>query len=195
MFEELEIVDFDGDGNKDLILSAPNDATVTGGGGAVGVFLDLQYNERNFDEADLVLYGASSAGSLGTALAVQDEGDLDGDGFVDVVVSAPYSDFSGWTGAGQIYKWSKGIDFIDVDQDGFVDWQGGGVDCVDSNSSIFPSAEELLDNKIDDDCDGWVDDLVMIRPVRSWWVFEGEARGIFELDIFDFESGQVFSGF
>ncbi|OUR93337.1 hypothetical protein A9Q87_05155 [Flavobacteriales bacterium 34_180_T64] len=42
-------------------------------------------------------------------------------------------------------------DAIDVDNDNFAD----GCDCDDSNASINPNATEILDNDIDEDCDGF----------------------------------------
>jgi hypothetical protein len=47
-------------------------------------------------------------------------------------------------------------DLVDVDGDGFAGGPGG-VDCVDHNDSIFPSAVELADG-VDQDCDQVVDE-------------------------------------
>lgn len=58
---------------------------------------------------------------------------------------------------------------LDVDGDGFIDARiynvGGarGTDCDDTRWFIHPGAAELP-NKIDDDCDGVIDNLV-----GEWW--------------------------
>jgi hypothetical protein len=57
----------------------------------------------------------------------------------------------------------------DLDSDGFTDFRisnpGGasGDDCNDSEAGIRPDAQELP-NRIDDDCDGLVDNLI-----GTWW--------------------------
>ena len=61
------------------------------------------------------------------------------------------------------------IGALDVDGDGFIDDRifniGGarGTDCDDTRWFIHPGAAELP-NKIDDDCDGVIDNLV-----GDWW--------------------------
>lgn len=50
---------------------------------------------------------------------------------------------------------SLSVVFIDADNDGFFD----GEDCDDSNPDIYPGAEEIPNNGIDEDCDG--SDLVV----------------------------------
>lgn len=51
-------------------------------------------------------------------------------------------------------------DAVDMDGDGYFDLANVcmvGVDCDDNDASIHPSAAEICDNEIDDDCDALVD--------------------------------------
>lgn len=42
----------------------------------------------------------------------------------------------------------------DEDEDGYLDSHCGGDDCNDNNASIFPGAPEIIEDGIDQDCDG-----------------------------------------
>ncbi len=46
---------------------------------------------------------------------------------------------------------------VDADFDGFADEACGGTDCDDGNNEVYPGAEELCENGLDDDCDGATD--------------------------------------
>ncbi len=50
-----------------------------------------------------------------------------------------------------------GFDSDDLDGDGYSGWSAGGTDCVDRDDGIYPGAPEV-ENGIDDDCDGVVDE-------------------------------------
>ena len=52
---------------------------------------------------------------------------------------------------------------MDEDGDGFVDVFAGGVDCDDTDASIYPGQVEMTGNAIDDNCDGNIDDVVDTR--------------------------------
>jgi hypothetical protein len=51
-----------------------------------------------------------------------------------------------------------GIDGVDEDGDGIASEDSGGLDCDDTAASVFPDAEELI-NGVDDNCNGWVDEV------------------------------------
>jgi hypothetical protein len=73
--------------------------------------------------------------------------------------------------------------FQDLDGDGFggaiadCNYTGQTVlnsnDCDDNNSAIYPGATEIP-NGLDDDCDGIVDDSIMVSSVKS--IFPGEIQ-------------------
>jgi hypothetical protein len=42
----------------------------------------------------------------------------------------------------------------DKDADGFVSHEMGGLDCDDNNPEIYPGAPEIINDGIDQDCDG-----------------------------------------
>jgi len=54
----------------------------------------------------------------------------------------------------------------DLDGDGFTDINCGGEDCNDNDSSIFPGAEDLCDDGIDQDCDNAADDGCLAWEVQ-----------------------------
>jgi hypothetical protein len=104
--------------------------------------------------------------------------DLDGDGSVSALVGGDDCDDANpqrYPGATEIPNNEdedcdpQSIGRRDLDGDGFIDVNdsnpGGafGTDCNDSRPDIHPHAQELP-NRIDDDCDGLVDNLI-----GSWW--------------------------
>ena len=104
--------------------------------------------------------------------------DLDGDGFASVAAGGDDCDDANvgrYPGNYEIPNEededcdNTTIGFKDSDRDGFIDSRlsnpGGsfGLDCNDSEAGIRPDAQELP-NRIDDNCDGLVDNLI-----GSWW--------------------------
>ena len=182
--EKLLIEDRDGDGVSEVMISVPNSSSMVSGGGQVAIFEQIDLTETLISEADRFIQGVGTAGRLGSALAM---GDIDGDGEANLLISAPYQDAGSWSSAGQVFSWQLSVDFPDLDQDGFIDMEAGGIDCDDSESSIFPSAIEDASNGIDDDCDGIIDNTVQYREEEELWIYDAETQGIFETDSFDFE--------
>ena len=185
--EQILVGDRNSDGVSEVMVSVPNASALISGGGQIAIFEQIDFTETQVSDADRFLLGVGTAGRLGTALAL---GDVDGDGEANLLFSAPYQDAGGWYSAGQVFSWQSLADFPDVDQDGFIDMDAGGIDCDDSDASIFPSALENPSNGIDDDCDGLIDDLLQYRTQEELWIYDSEAGGIYQTDIFDFEGSQ-----
>ena len=83
--------DMDGDGLADLISGNPSDDTNASNAGIVYLVLGgVSGNPSLGGAADARLYGTESSGQFGWA--VDGLGDMDGDGFSDIVIGAPYQD-------------------------------------------------------------------------------------------------------
>jgi hypothetical protein len=120
--------DVNGDGYDDLVVGAPQE-----GNGTVHV-----YSGRN--GAQIWAFAGSAAGdTLGGAVA--GAGDVNGDGFADIIAGAPYGNdgatdngyarvYSGRTGA-LLYNWHGGsADHFGSSVDGAGDFTGDGFDDV-----------------------------------------------------------------
>ena len=80
--------------------------------------------------------------------------------------------------------------YIDTDSDGFGDsntlieactrpegYSENATDCEDGDASIFPSAPELCDNGIDNNCDGLIDDESAINRNTYYTDSDGDGFG------------------
>jgi hypothetical protein len=142
--------DVNGDGYGDFILGSPyNDE---GGQWAGQVYLllgrpSLWPAGTAVDEADASLVGEGEYNELHMASGL---GDLNGDGFDDILAGTPYNDEGGSQG-GKSYL-VLGYECWDVDWDGH-----GGCedDCDDYDANVFPGGPEVCDGK-DSDCDGTI---------------------------------------
>ncbi|MEM1057474.1 MAG: integrin alpha, partial [Bacteroidota bacterium] len=94
--------DVNGDGYADLVVGAPgNDAASSNDGRAYVYFGGAAFDGG----ADIVLTGPVNADSLGAS--VSGAGDVNGDGYADVIVGAPGAD-QGLPGTGQAYVYYGG---------------------------------------------------------------------------------------
>jgi hypothetical protein len=187
MGQTLATHDVDGDGVDDALVGAPNDNSQVSAGGSVGVFTDLTSSATYlYSDAALKVYGSDTSGAAGTGLAAGE--DYNGDGYTDIIFSAPYAEVTGATGGGYVHFWSLVPDFPDVDGDGFVGQVAEGPDCDDDDPDVYPGAVETDGNAIDDDCDGWIDGVVVLREDDDYWSWDlGQELGAASADLFDFE--------
>ena len=92
--------DFDGDGDSDLLLSGYQNDDGGSNAGAAYVVLSPASGTVSLDDADLILSGEAASDSAGFALA--SAGDVDKDGYDDVLVGA-YQNDGGASNAGATY--------------------------------------------------------------------------------------------
>ncbi len=102
-----------------------------------------------FDDfvTDYHFYSGSATASMTSELSssyLQTAADLDGDGFEDTIFGEP-----GWSSSrGRL--WVRYAYEPDADLDGYLESE----DCDDNDATVYPNAEEVVGDGIDNDCDG-----------------------------------------
>ncbi len=142
--------DFNGDGYDDLAMGAPQeDGPAGANSGVVCVNWGSEYGITHegaivYDADDMG--GAASAGAnLGFALASED---LDGDGFDDLIVGAPFETVNGAAGAGAVYVMTGStlglVPWLRIDQSDLGgtaetgDWFGFSLDTGYLDDDAYP---------------------------------------------------------
>jgi len=136
--------DIDGDGYADLIVGAPVDSDNGSYSGAAYVYYGQSGSLHLESEVKLTAPDGGASDYFGNGLA--GVGDIDGDGFDDLVVGAYLWDGDS-SNQGAAYLFGGGC--RDLDEDGYC----SDVDCHDGNAGINPGATETVGDGIDSDCD------------------------------------------
>ena len=129
--------DVDADGYDDVLVGAPGD---TGAGAAYVVFGSSSGADADSEQV-LTAWDGEAGDAFGTS--VSRAGDVDGDGYDDVIIGAPDKD-----GDGAVYVLSG--DCRDEDDDGSCRQD----DCDDADPDRHPGADEVVGDEVDQDCDG-----------------------------------------
>ncbi|MDP6934256.1 MAG: integrin alpha, partial [Myxococcota bacterium] len=175
------------DGVEDLVVGAPNASSSASGGGVVAVFLEAPDGEVELEDADNIVAGSLSGEAAGTALVSMS--DHQEDGYPDLAIGAPYAAPDTISLAGAVHVWSYVPSFLDADGDGVVAVEARGMDCDDGDPDVWPGNLEVDGNHLDDDCDGWIDDLLIQRRRADWWEWDvAEELGATTWEVFDFET-------
>ena len=86
---------------------------------------------------------------------------------------------------GEIDEWHEWCDCWDDDHDGYFAEECGGDDCDDADPGVNPGQMEMMNNGIDDDCDGNVDGNVQNEetdpPENRDKIFEIQLRFKFKM--------------
>ena len=135
--------DINGDGAPDLLIGSPLEVLAVGTAGQAAVYLGTGLAVSA--TASWTGFGAAGGDRYGDALAIV--GDLDADGYGDIVVGAPLRD-NGQSDEGGIYVYLG----QEADSDG--DGDADTTDCNDSNPAIYTGAYDSPGDGIDQDCDG-----------------------------------------
>lgn len=127
--------DLDGDGDEDLVVSAPGEDAGSLSAGAVYLLLDAPSGTVDLSTADAKLVGEDRSDAVGNAVAV---GDLDHDGTSDVVVGARGRDDGGTTAGAAYVLYSPATGTRDLST---ADAYLRGVDLSDEAGSTFGVAD------------------------------------------------------
>jgi hypothetical protein len=141
--------DLDGDGIMDLAVAAPGRSS---GEGRVHVFTsswDYQWSDQYDPDNDayVTFRGESNSDALGTSVTLA--GDSDGDGYNDVLVSAPFDD-SAASNAGRVYL-IYGGDWLEGESDDVDVYASASFDGSASSDGAGSAQQSLACTDVDGD--------------------------------------------
>ena len=157
--------DFNGDGEDDLLVGAPKyDAAAEVDAGAVYVLFGPILSGGTLALADVTLEGESAQDEAGTAVA--SAGDVDGDGFDDILVGAPGRDEVG-SASGVVYLVQGGPTLVSSSLQ-YAGARFTGLSEDDGAGAALGGAGDL-------DLDGFDDFVIGVPGVDGVGVDSGEA--------------------
>ena len=159
--------DTDSDGYDDFLIGAPfNEESTFQDGGQVYLVMGSASGlapDTSLGSVDASFWAESQFSRVGTALG--GGSDVNGDGYGDFLLSAPYN-AEGGIATGQVYLlYGQAPPCNDVDLDGYgvpgtPNCTGGsGTDCDDTDPTVYPGAADDACDGIDNDCNGITDEL------------------------------------
>lgn len=127
----VSLNDIDGDGFADAIVGAPEDNSSGTGIGKVYIYFGGPSMPSSITEADISIVGERDRDKLG--YSVSTAGDLNGDGYGDIIIGAPFADF-GWPDKGLAYIFMGGA-FL-FEKAGYPDISASTADVIITGKNI-----------------------------------------------------------
>ncbi|HEY9811453.1 MAG TPA: tandem-95 repeat protein, partial [Halomicronema sp.] len=186
--------DVNGDGLSDLIIGAPDfsfDSSRMGAGRSYVVYGSTNPSSMNLSDVAAGIGGFAINGEAGgdnSGASVRSAGDVNGDGFADLIVGARFADNSGLADAGKSYIIFGGANLSSVDLLNVAAGGGGGF--VISGLSANDRSGTSVSNAGDVNGDG-LSDLIISSPGadasgaidsgKAYVVFGQTASGVVSL--------------